>query len=186
MRGSRSRGCHERPAFRVIRPPELVGRAEKREPALQHEPDAAAEQQALPHVVGHEDHAFPEPPLERRELALQLHPGDRVERTEGLVQPIDELERGSLPGPAPAQQDERLSRAHGERHVPHEGPALSPLPLSPSRQVVAQTLDLERLRHAGETSTMRNRWSSLRPCQRAASPASERIRRKVSAAYLYE
>src|SRR2546421_1106082 len=37
MRGSRSRGCHERPAFRVIRPPELVGRAEKREPALQHE-----------------------------------------------------------------------------------------------------------------------------------------------------
>src|SRR2546430_13582105 len=29
---------------------------------------------------------------------------------------------------------------------------------------------------------MRNRWSSLRPCQRAASPASERIRRKVSAA----
>src|SRR3989442_254689 len=27
-----------------------------------------------------------EPTLERRELALQLHPGDRVERTEGLVQ----------------------------------------------------------------------------------------------------
>src|SRR5947199_4820622 len=43
------------------------------EPALQHEPDAATEQQALPHVVGHEDHAFAEPPLERRELALQLH-----------------------------------------------------------------------------------------------------------------
>src|SRR5213595_2787801 len=79
-------GCHEGFAFRMIAPPELVGRAEKREPALQHEPDAGAEQQPLTHVVRHKDHALAEPPLERRELALQLHPGNRVERAEGLVQ----------------------------------------------------------------------------------------------------
>src|SRR5207247_1495231 len=67
-------------------PPELVGRAEKREPALQHEPDAGSEQQPLTHVVRHEDHALAEPPLERRELTLQLHPGNGIERAERLVQ----------------------------------------------------------------------------------------------------
>src|SRR2546430_15427076 len=118
MRGSRSRGCHERPAFRVIRPPELVGRAEKREPALQHEPDAAAEQQALAHVVGHEDHAFAEPPLERRELALQLHPGDRVERTEGLVQ--QQQRRGGGPGPPPPPPP-ALSTGYLARGAPRQG-----------------------------------------------------------------
>src|SRR2546430_11166625 len=92
MRGSRSRGCHERPAFRVIRSPELVGRAEKREPALQHEPDAAAEQQALAHVVGHEDHAFAERSEEHTsELQSQSNLVCRLLLGQKNIAPIDEL-----------------------------------------------------------------------------------------------
>src|SRR2546422_11756394 len=82
--------------------PELVRRTEKHEPALQHEPDAGAEQQPLAHVVRHEDHPLAEPPLERRELALQLHPGDRIERTERLVQEQERrARRGGAPPPPP-------------------------------------------------------------------------------------
>ena len=44
----------------MVAPPELVRGAEKREPALQHESNAGAEQQPLAHVVRHEHHALAE------------------------------------------------------------------------------------------------------------------------------
>src|SRR2546425_9723488 len=83
----------------MIRPPELVRRPEKCKTALQHEPDVGAEQQALADVVRHEDHALPEPPFERCELALQFHPGDRIERAERLVQ--EQEWRGARPRARP-------------------------------------------------------------------------------------
>src|SRR5439155_26905297 len=114
-------------------------------------------------------------------LPRDLHlAGRRLEQT------IDELERGGLPGPAAPQEHESLPGAHGKGDVPHKGASVSHFPFPLSRQSIAEPLHLERVGHAGDASTMRNRWSSLRPCQRAASPASERIRRNVSAAYLYE
>src|SRR5207247_3512560 len=95
-----------------------------------------------------------------------------------LEQAIDELESRGLPGAAAAQQHQRLPAADGEGDVPHEG-ALS-------RQFIAEPTHFQRRDQRGEARTMRKRSSSLRPCQRAVSPASERIRRNVSAAYLYE
>src|SRR3989442_11542743 len=85
----------------MIAPTELVRSAEKREPALQHEPDVGAEQQPFAHIVRHEDHALAEPPLERFELALQLDTRDRIECPERLVQ--EQQRRGPPPraGPPP-------------------------------------------------------------------------------------
>src|SRR5205823_9843162 len=103
-----------------------------------------------------------------------------------LEQPIDELQGGGLAGAAAAQQHHRLPGAHGKGDVSHEEASVSRFPFPVSRQSIAEPLDLEGLRHAREASAMRNRWSSLVACQRTVRPASERIRRKVSAAYLYE
>src|SRR5439155_12684492 len=103
-----------------------------------------------------------------------------------LEQPIDELQGRGLAGPAAAQQHHRLPGAHGKGDVSHEEAPVSRFPFPVSRQSIAEPLDLERPRHAGEASAMRNRWSSLVACQRTVSPASERIPRKVSGAYLYE
>src|SRR5439155_1369621 len=103
-----------------------------------------------------------------------------------LEQAIDELQGGGLARSAAAEQDQRLTRADGEGDLVHEEASVSRFPFPLARQSIAEPLHFEGLRHAGEASAMRNRPSSLRPCQRAASPASERIRRKVSAAYLYE
>src|SRR6266704_3527318 len=82
--------------------------------------------------------------------------------------------------------DSHLAGADGERHVLHEDTSLSRFPFPLSRQFITEPLDLERRGHAAEASAMRNRWSSLVACQRTVSPASERIPRKVSGAYLYE
>src|SRR5690242_21865374 len=51
-----------------------------------HEPDARAEQQSFAHVVRDKHYPLPEPLLEPLELALQLHPRDRIERPERLVE----------------------------------------------------------------------------------------------------
>src|SRR5439155_14443476 len=103
-----------------------------------------------------------------------------------LEQAVDELERSGLPGAAAAQQHQRLPGADGKGDIVHKETSVSRFPFPLSRQSIAEPLHLEGFRHAGEARTMRNRSSSLRPCQRAASPVSERIRRNVSAAYLYE
>src|SRR6266496_3967287 len=103
-----------------------------------------------------------------------------------LKQPIDELQGRRLAGAAATQQHQRLPGADGERHVLHENTSPSRFPFPLSRQFITEPLDLERRGHAAEASAMRNRWSSLVACQRTVSPASERIPRKVSGAYLYE
>src|SRR5438128_8201169 len=128
-----------------------------------------------PHFLNHV--ADPAPQTRHRQVGRTLA-RDLYVAGSRLEQAIDELERGGLPGPAAAQQHQRLPGADGEGDVPHEG-ALS-------RQLIAEPTRFQRRDHRGEARTMRNRSSSLRPCQRAVSPASERIRRNVSAAYLYE
>src|SRR5205814_8240446 len=50
-----------------------------------HECDARAEHEGLAHVVGDEDDRLAEPPLQRRELALEGGARQRVERAERLV-----------------------------------------------------------------------------------------------------
>src|SRR5207253_6907439 len=80
-----SRGLHEGPALRVLRPPELVRRAEEHELPLSHEPDARPEHQPFAHVVRDEHHRLAEALLQGLKLALQLHARNRVQRAERLV-----------------------------------------------------------------------------------------------------
>src|SRR3989442_7528472 len=70
----------------MLRAPELLRRPEEHDPALVHQPDRAAEQQALTHVVRHEDNRLGKTPLQGEKLALQLDACDRIERPEALVE----------------------------------------------------------------------------------------------------
>src|SRR5213080_542767 len=95
----------------------------------------------------------------------------------GLEQPVDELQRGRLAGPAAPEQNEGLAKAHGEGYVLHQDAAVG-------GQRVLQPPHLEGRRHAGPARTIWKRASSLVPRQRIARPASARTRTKLSASYL--
>src|SRR3989475_503732 len=156
-----------------------------RRPALEprHEPDVPlhSEVREQSDLL---DHVADSPAQLRRRNAGRSLPRHHDLAGGGLEQPVDELQGRRLPRAAAPQQDQRLARGDGERNVLHEDSSLVPLPSS--RQCIPEPPHLERRSHASAAKTMRKRSSSLRPCQRTASPASERIRRKVSAAYLYE
>src|SRR5256885_15268517 len=81
-----SRGGEEGSTGGMLRAPELVRRPEEHDPALLQQPDRAAEQQPLAHVVRHEDDRLAETPLQREELALQLDARDGIERPERLIE----------------------------------------------------------------------------------------------------
>src|SRR5438552_17120098 len=280
-----SRGGEEGSTGGMLRAPELVRRPEEHHPTLLQQPDRAAEQQPLAHVVRHEDDRLAETPLQREELALQLDARDGIERPErlieqeerriggqrprdadplalparqlvrvaraehagietdqgeelahargdalggpplepryqtdlgldregpeqpdllddvaeaaaqprgldrvrepsgdpdlarrGLEQAIDQLERRGLARPAAAEQHQRFPASDAEGHVRDQDAAL--------REGVPRPPHLEDRAHAGPASAIRNRRSSLVPCHRTASPASPRIRSRVSGAYL--
>src|SRR3989449_9750609 len=84
----------------MLRAPEFLRRPEKHDPTLLHQPDRAAEQQPLTHVVRHEDDRLAKPPWQREELALQLDACDRIERPEGLVEQEERRIGGERSGDA--------------------------------------------------------------------------------------
>src|SRR2546427_13132238 len=96
-----SRGGEEGPTGGMLRAPELLRRPEEYDPAFVHQPDRAAEQQALTRVVRHEDNRLAKTPLQGEKLALQLDACDRIERPEGLV----EQEDGRIGGEGPVVPD---------------------------------------------------------------------------------
>src|SRR2546426_10885929 len=96
-----SRGGEEGSTGGMLRAPELVRRPEEHDPALLQQPDRAAEQQPLAHVVRHEDDRLAETPLQREELALQLDARDEIERPERLI----EQEERRIGGPRPRDAD---------------------------------------------------------------------------------
>src|SRR2546428_592648 len=186
-----SRGGEEGSTGGMLRAPELVRRPEEHDPALLQQPDRAAEQQPLAHVVRHEDDRLAETPLQREELALQLDARDGIERPERLIEQEERRIGGQRPRDAdplalPARQLVRVARAEhagietdqGEELAHARGDALGGPPPEP------RPPHLEDRAHAGPASAIRNRRSSLVPCHRTASPTSPRIRSRVSGAYL--
>ena len=129
-----------------------------------------------PDLLDHVPNAAPEPGHGEigRPLAGEVHLARRR-----LEQAVDELQRGGLPGAAPPEQHERLAGADREGEIVHQHAAGAGI-----REGIAKPSHLQGRGHANPARTIRKRPSRLRLCQRAASPASERIRRKVSGAYL--
>ena len=105
----------KRPSFRR-RGMQKVRRCRKRiqSPVVQ-EPDAAAEEERLPHIVRDKQGGLVELPTEHEKLPLKLNARDRIERAEGLVKQQERrvcgqraghtdplaLPAGQLPGIAP-------------------------------------------------------------------------------------
>src|SRR2546421_2472752 len=75
---------------------ELLWCPEKHESALQHEPDAGTEQQSLAHVVGHENHALAQPPLERCELRSEEHTSELQSRSDLVCRLLLEKKKGNV------------------------------------------------------------------------------------------
>src|SRR2546427_1742053 len=94
----------------------------------------------------------------------------------GLEQTIDQLEGRGLARAAAPEQHQRFPGSDAEGHVFDQDAAL--------REGVPRPPHLEDRAHPGPASAMRNRRSSLVSCHRTASPASPRIRSRVSGAYL--
>src|SRR5207247_3541493 len=136
-----------------------------------------------PDLLDHVPYPAPQPGHRKIGRPLAGHAHLSLRR---LEQAVDELERGGLARAAPPEQHERLAGADGEGDIVHEHTVCCRAPGPGLRDGIAKPSHLQRGRHDNSASTIRNRPSSLRPCQRAASPASDRIRRKVSGAYLYE
>ena len=161
---------------------ELLGRRERDQPALVEEADARGERERLADVVGDEDDGLAQPPRERRELALQLQPRDRVERAEGLVHKHDRRVGGERPRhpdplPLPARELARVAVAVDRGVEPDQleqfvdaGADARLLPALEARH----ERDVARNRHVGEEADLLEHVADVPP-QPDRVPVSGRV-----------
>src|SRR5215831_12864725 len=74
------------PYFRLVGLEELGAPTKKHQSAVVKHPDAGAEQQRFPHIMGDEQSCLTEFIAQVEELLLQFHTSHRIKRTEGLIQ----------------------------------------------------------------------------------------------------
>ena len=74
------------PHFFLVGLEELGASTQKHQSTIVKHPDASAEQQRFPNIMGDEQSRLAEFVAQVEELLLQFHTGHRIERAKGLVQ----------------------------------------------------------------------------------------------------
>ncbi len=74
------------PHFLLVGLEELGASAQENQSTIVKHPDAGAQQQRFPDIMGDEQSGLVEPIAQVEELLLQFHTGHRIERAKGFVQ----------------------------------------------------------------------------------------------------